>query len=59
MYYVCVTKGLRGYFAVLVEEFPDGFMEPIQTGFGSYDTVEEAKVEAMVWAKAEDILFKE
>ncbi len=50
MAYVTVTSGLRGYFAVLVE---DG--EPVQTGFSSYETYEEAAEDAESWAMAEGI----
>lgn len=50
MAYITVTSGLRGYFAVLVE---DG--EPVQTGFSSFETYEEAAEDAESWALAEDV----
>ena len=43
-----ITHGLRGWFAVLYDD--DG---PIQSGIGSYRTPEEAKREAIDWARTE------
>lgn len=54
--YVDITSGLRGYFAVLVDD-SDGFPEALQTGIGSYKTREEAESEARVWAMSEEIPF--
>lgn len=45
-----ITHGLRGYFVVLYDK--DG---PIQSGFGSYKTREEAIPEAKDWSQSESI----
>lgn len=50
---ISVTSGLRGYFAVMWDE--DG---PIRSGIGSYDTAEEAAVEAREWALAEELEYE-
>lgn len=54
--YVSVSHGMRGYFAVLVDD-RDGFPEPVQSGIGSYDTRVEAEGEAKDWAMSEGITF--
>jgi hypothetical protein len=54
--YVTVTSGMRGYFAVLVDD-SDGFPEPVQSGIGSYHTATEAEPEARDWALSEGIPF--
>lgn len=51
-YYVTVTSGMRGYFAMLVE---GGC--PVQSGIGSYTTRDEAADEAREWAASENIRF--
>lgn len=58
--YVTSTKGMRGWFAVLMWWCPEegGFWEPWQTGIGSYTTQEEAEVEARQWAEAEEVAFR-
>ncbi|MCW2077937.1 UNVERIFIED_ORG: hypothetical protein M2193_000112 [Bradyrhizobium japonicum] len=56
--YVTITSGMRGFFAVLIDG-SDGFPEPVQTGIGSYKTPELAKPEAIAWAKAEGLEFRE
>jgi len=55
--YVTTTSGMRGFFAVLVDD-SDGFPEPVQSGIGSYKTAEEAAGEAIDWARAEGLEFK-
>lgn len=57
MMYVSVTQGMRGYFAVLIDE-TNGFPEPVQTGIGSYASFKEAKIEAQEWARIEGIEYK-
>jgi hypothetical protein len=54
MYYLTTSHGLRGWFAVLVDD-SNGFPEPVQTGYGSYETAEEARKEAEEWAIAENL----
>jgi hypothetical protein len=54
--FVTVTHGMRGYFAVLMWwNANDEFWEPWSSGFGSYNTYEEAIPEARAWAEAEDV----
>lgn len=58
--YVTLTRGMRGWFAVLVHWNPDhgGFWEPWQTSVGSYDAPEEAAAAGRAWAEAEGLEFK-
>ena len=56
--YVTTTSGMRGWFAVLIDD-SDGFPEPVNTGIGSYDDREGAVVEAKTWAEAEGIPYRE
>ncbi|WP_316207472.1 hypothetical protein [Bradyrhizobium sp. SZCCHNR3118] len=56
--YVTVTSGMRGFFAVLIDESA-GFPEPVQTGMGSYQTAAGAAIEAKDWARAEGLEFRE
>jgi len=54
--------GVGGHFAVMMmwndeEDFSDGFWEPWQTGFGRYETKEEAEIEAQNWAKTEEVQY--
>jgi hypothetical protein len=51
---VGVTKGIRGWFAVLIDT-SEGYPEAVQTGSGSYATESEARSEARAWADAEGI----
>lgn len=51
-----VTHGLRGHYTVM---FDDTDYDPIQTGIGSYGTVEEAVREAEDWAMAEGVGLEE
>lgn len=53
MLYVTVTHGLRGHFAVLIEN-----EMPVQSGIGSYPTPDEAAAEGLDWARCEGIWFK-
>lgn len=57
--HVTITKGLRGYFVVLVWWCPDhgGFWEPLQSGVGSYETAKEAEPEARAWASDEGVEY--
>lgn len=52
-YYITVTHGLRGYFAVMVVRDPDGFEEPMQTSPVTGRTREDAVKDAIAWAEAE------
>lgn len=54
--YLDVTSGMRGYFAVLIDD-SDGFPEPVQSGIGSYETREGAEIEAKDWAMSEELTF--
>jgi hypothetical protein len=56
-FYVTTTSGMRGCFAVLIDD-SDGFPEPVQTGIGSYKTDTEAAREAKDWALAEGLEFR-
>lgn len=55
--YVTVTYGIRGFFAVTVVVDDDGLHEPFNDGFGSYETVAEAEVEAKQMAENEGIPY--
>lgn len=55
--FVTVTKGMRGFFAVLMSTDEDGFASPQNSGIGSYRTAEAAIPEAKSWAEAEGIPF--
>lgn len=51
-----ISFGLRGWFAVLYERSPDGgFIDPIQSGIGSFPDPEGARREAEEWSIAEGI----
>jgi hypothetical protein len=52
--YITVTSGIRGYFAVMIDNG-----EPHSTGIGSYETPEIAATEARSWAEAEGLRFIE
>jgi hypothetical protein len=56
-FYVTTTYGLRGYFAVLIGVYRNGWSEPHNTGVGSYETVEGARLEAKSWAESEGIEY--
>lgn len=58
--YISITNGMRGWFAIHCRWYEDmnGY-DVYQTGIGSYDTQEEAKEEAILWAEIEEISFKE
>ncbi len=57
--YITVTRGMSGFFAVMIHWNKDmgGFCEPYQTGVGRYPDVEQAKEEARGWAEAEDLPY--
>ena len=62
--YITVTRGMSGFFAVMVwwnNEHPDlgGFWEPYETDVDRYKTYDEAKSVALVWAESEELEFKE
>ena len=59
-YFVTVTEGMSGYFAVMMWWNPDlgGFHEPWQTGVGRYATPEEAEEEGRAWAAEEGLEFR-
>jgi hypothetical protein len=57
MFYITTTSGMRGWFAVMIDD-SDGFPEPVTSGIGSYKTQAEAEVEARQWAKAEELPFQ-
>ncbi len=56
--FITITEGMSGYFAVCMgwcterEEW-----EPLQTGFGRYETREEAEIEAKGWSEAEELAY--
>ena len=56
--FITTTHGMRGWFAVMMEH-NGTFAEPVNTGFGSYKTRDEAKVEARSWAEAEELEYRE
>lgn len=58
--FVTTTQGMRGWFAVLIHWNDDagGFWEPLQTGIGSYASIDGAIREGQDWAAAEDIEFR-
>jgi hypothetical protein len=57
--YVTITRGMRGYFAVLLSWNHEygGFYEPFNTGVGSYKTAAQAEPEAKDWAIAEEVEY--
>lgn len=55
--YVTVTYGMRGWFAVLIDD-SDGFPEPVNSGIGSHKTSELAAREGQEWARAERLEFR-
>lgn len=57
-FWISVTHGMRGYFAVMMVEEADGFVDVQQSGIGSYETMEEAEREGREWAKAEELEFR-
>jgi hypothetical protein len=52
MRYISISHGMRGFFAVEMDE--EG---PIRSGIGSYETAAGAVPEAMGWAHAEGIRY--
>lgn len=54
---VSVTHGMRGWFCVFLTWNPDhgGFYEPWTSSPASYDTPEEAAIEARWWALDEGV----
>lgn len=51
--YVTIYHPVAGYKAVLMD-YDEG---PIQTGYFAYATAEEARLEARMWAEAEEVPF--
>jgi hypothetical protein len=56
-YYITVTSGMRGYFAVMIG-VKDGFSEPIQSSPITCNSFEEAVQDAKAWARAERLEYK-
>lgn len=60
--FITTTHGMSGYFAVHMwyntEDYEYGFWEPYDTGFGRYDTREEAIADAKEWAEATGIEYR-
>ena len=57
--YVTITRGLRGYFAVLMSwDAAWNCYMPWQSGIGSYDSIDAAEPEAQDWAAGEGIEYK-
>ena len=54
-----VSKGMAGWFAVMVWWNPEGFPEPFDTGIGRYALQSQAIAEGQQWAEAEGIPFYE
>lgn len=61
--FITVAEGMSGFFAVhmwLNEEEDFGpFWEPYDTGFGRYDTREEAIADAKEWAEATGMEYRD
>jgi hypothetical protein len=57
--FICIQKGMRGFFAVLMTVDDDGFPSPQNSGIGSYKTKEAAAPEARSWALTEGVPFIE
>lgn len=59
--YITISKGMAGYFAVLVwwnDEDPKfGFWEPYDTGVGRYQNPQAAIDEAKEWAVSENLRY--
>lgn len=56
--YITVTKGMAGWFAVQMEWNDElEIYEPYTTGFGRYESKEEAEIEAKDWAEAEELPY--
>lgn len=62
-HFITTTEGVSGFFAVhmwLNEEEDFGpFWEPYDTGFGRYETREEAIAEAQNWARMEGMEYRD
>lgn len=57
--YITTTKGVSGHFAVMLAWHElEQMWEPIETGFGRYETRDEAEIEAQDWADAEEVQFR-
>jgi hypothetical protein len=62
--FITITRGVRGYFAVLIGWEDDhtfeegGYWEPWHSGIGSYGTAEAAIPEAKDWAESEEMAFQ-
>jgi hypothetical protein len=56
--YITVTKGMRGYFAVMVERDASGFEEPVMSSPISCATIQEAVKDAASWARSEGLKCK-
>lgn len=59
--FITVTHGMSGYFAVMMNwnEELGGFYEPCQTGFERFNNKDTAIAEALQWAIAEEVGYRE
>lgn len=57
--YITISSGMSGWFAVMLWYAPQhgGFWEPWETGFGRWETRDEAIEEGRDWAEAEEMEF--
>lgn len=56
--FVTVTKGMRGWFAVLMSWNHEGFYEPFQTSPSSFPDMVGAEKDAQAWAADEGVSFR-
>lgn len=56
--YITVSRGIGGYYSVMIWWNPEGFEEPYQTGIGRFKTSDMAIVDGKFWARAEGIPFR-
>ena len=53
--FITVTKGMRGFFAVMVWWNPQGFWEPYESHPCSHEEGAGAQADAKSWAEAEGL----
>ena len=58
-YRISITRGMSGYFAVMLADYEDmdWSTHVVTTGIGRYRTRDEAELEGISWAEAEEIPF--
>ncbi len=56
--FITITKGTRGWFAVMMWWNPEGFYEPWDTSAVSHANEHEAEIEARAWAEDENIKYE-